>query len=51
MNLSICNGILGTVRRFFKCPKCKKRRLHDVHERYDSFLIVCRTCKSEWVSE
>ena len=44
---AICNGILKTKRRIVRCPKCKRRRLHRVHERYDSFLWVCATCGLE----
>jgi len=40
-----------TLQRILHCSECKKRKLHDVHSRYDSWLIVCRTCRKERVTE
>lgn len=51
MSGAICNGILSTRRKFVKCPRCKRNRLHDVHERYDSVLFVCRKCKLTRICE
>jgi len=49
MTVHICRGVLNTKKRFLKCGKCKCKRLHDWHERYDSVLTVCRTSKREEV--
>lgn len=49
---ALCNGIIGNLKpKIIPCRKCKCRRKHDIYDRYDSFLLVCRTCKHSWSPE